>query len=244
MPDRFDATCSHGCRTNQEHFDIIFADAPPLTPQQGARIAAIMRPAMAEVLAEKKAENPAPVQEEPTVSKDIPFQCSCKCATLDEHAERLVADWPPLTPQQGARLAAIFAPALEQVRAERAGADTPNATAPILPAPRAAEPAIDRRTALYRHYDAAGVLLYIGITGEVTTRTKSHARKAAWTQFADRCEARWYPDRESATEAERKAIEEEHPLFNGTYHTDEAKRRMVQYLMDKDRLDLLYLARG
>lgn len=38
---------------------------------------------------------------------------------LDEHIRRMVADWPPFTPKQEARLAHLLRPGVEAVATER-----------------------------------------------------------------------------------------------------------------------------
>lgn len=69
-------------------------------------------------------------------------------------------------------------------------------------------------TTLYRHFDSVGVLLYVGITDNLSKRNHEHA-----------CISRWWPDVERTTEepfdsrvlakaAEVAAIRDEHPLWN------------------------------
>ena len=68
--------------------------------------------------------------------------------------------------------------------------------------------------ALYRFYDEAGVLLYVGITADPGTRFKQHrGDKEWWTQVVNiRIEK--LPTRAAVLAAERKAIREERPLWN------------------------------
>lgn len=75
---------------------------------------------------------------------------------------------------------------------------------------------------LYRCYDADGLLLYIGCTGNPRRRMEHH-RAGRRTQaskllalFMDRCEIDGDPhlDRDAALRAEWSAIHAEQPLFN------------------------------
>lgn len=93
---------------------------------------------------------------------------------------------------------------------------------------------------LYRWYDGAGRLLYIGITGDLLTRQASHSRKSSWVQFAAGSTIERHPTREAALASEERAIKLELPLFNKQHNdTPEARRRLVEYLIERGRLDLL-----
>ncbi|MET8278360.1 GIY-YIG nuclease family protein [Micromonospora sp. NPDC005174] len=95
-------------------------------------------------------------------------------------------------------------------------------------------------TALYFWYDAADVLLYIGITGDLATRQSSHAKKSSWSEFADHSKIRRFPSRPEAESAEKSAIEQHRPLFNHQHNdTPEARQRLVAYLIEHGRMDLL-----
>lgn len=70
-------------------------------------------------------------------------------------------------------------------------------------------------TALYRHFDADGVLLYVGITGNPKRRLYEHKCRSRWAEQIDRVTVKWMPDLATARDAERIAIAKEGPLFNG-----------------------------
>jgi hypothetical protein len=70
------------------------------------------------------------------------------------------------------------------------------------------------RTALYRHYDHAGVLLYVGISNDLVARGKNHVRRSEWAGLVARTEAVWYLSRAEAEYEERRAIQIEVPTFN------------------------------
>lgn len=67
--------------------------------------------------------------------------------------------------------------------------------------------------ALYRLYDASGVLLYVGITWNLPGRMVGHARKPWWPEVARRTMV-WYPSEQDARTAEAAAIDAENPLHN------------------------------
>ena len=75
----------------------------------------------------------------------------------------------------------------------------------------------DYRTALYRLYDEAGVLLYIGISHQPEVRFEQHSKLKEWWPQGARREIQWFDDRPSAAAAEADAIRSEDPEHNGTY---------------------------
>lgn len=97
-----------------------------------------------------------------------------------------------------------------------------------------ANPSLDRPssaggTALYRHFDKAGVLLYVGITQNPSARTSQHASLSGWYRFADRTAVEWFPTRKDAEDAERAAICDERPVFNST-HNKRNRQAAIDYL--------------
>lgn len=71
-------------------------------------------------------------------------------------------------------------------------------------------------TAVYRFYDAAGRLLYVGVTDHLKVRFGQHAKdKSWWPEVASRT-ITWYDGRQEAEDAETKAIGEEKPIHNKT----------------------------
>ena len=69
-------------------------------------------------------------------------------------------------------------------------------------------------TALYRIWDAAGALLYIGITGNPVERWRKHAQKKSWWRRVDLITCELFPMEYLALDAERAAIRAERPEFN------------------------------
>src|SRR6266478_2865693 len=70
------------------------------------------------------------------------------------------------------------------------------------------------RTALYRHFDKNGNLLYVGVSLNAIERTISHRDKSHWHQDIARIEIEWLHSRSAAYYAEKKAIQSEHPRYN------------------------------
>jgi len=67
---------------------------------------------------------------------------------------------------------------------------------------------------LYRHFDAEGRLLYVGISLSAVERLKQHVARAGWSAEIVSITVETHPDREAAMKAERRAVEQERPLYN------------------------------
>lgn len=96
------------------------------------------------------------------------------------------------------------------------------------------------QNALYRYFDTADCLLYIGKSGNVAARNSGHIKRSEWIQFAVRSAFERFPTPEELVQAERTAIESEHPVFNIQYNdTPEARDRLRAYLEQAGRPDLI-----
>lgn len=73
------------------------------------------------------------------------------------------------------------------------------------------------RTALYRIYGEADVLLYIGITNCIPVRWNGHQAVQPWWDEIRSLAIDWRESRQEAAEAERAAIQAEQPKYNVTY---------------------------
>jgi predicted GIY-YIG superfamily endonuclease len=71
------------------------------------------------------------------------------------------------------------------------------------------------RVALYRFFDADGVLLYVGITSDIEQRWSRHAndRKSWWPHVAKKT-VEWLDNRWEASQAEARAVRDEGPMHN------------------------------
>lgn len=80
-------------------------------------------------------------------------------------------------------------------------------------------------TSLYRLYDAADQLLYVGIAVRPDCRWEQHASDKAWWHQVTRKTVEWHENRASALAAEAQATAEEKPLYDMSWrHTQEAPR--------------------
>ncbi|MEE1812616.1 GIY-YIG nuclease family protein [Streptomyces sp. BE133] len=70
--------------------------------------------------------------------------------------------------------------------------------------------------AVYRLYDEAGSLLYVGMTGSLEQRWTFHALDKFWWHLVVRKDVTWHKVRREAEEAEKLAILTEKPTYNLT----------------------------
>ena len=69
-------------------------------------------------------------------------------------------------------------------------------------------------TSLYRMYDAAGTLLYVGMTGHIPVRLDQHGGNKPWWALVARIDVEHFPLRSEAAAAEARAIRDEKPKYN------------------------------
>jgi predicted GIY-YIG superfamily endonuclease len=70
------------------------------------------------------------------------------------------------------------------------------------------------KTALYRHFNAQGQLLYVGITCDPVRRTATHFVNSDWAADLARIEVEWHDSKKAAIDAECRAIRSEQPVNN------------------------------
>lgn len=70
-------------------------------------------------------------------------------------------------------------------------------------------------------------------------RASMHKNQSLWAQFAVTGTDQWFPSRQAAKAAEDVAISTEMPLFNRYPSAPGAKERLENYLVERDREDLL-----
>lgn len=76
----------------------------------------------------------------------------------------------------------------------------------------------DRPHALYRFYDRADVLLYIGITADLGARIGQHRGEKPWWLEVARVDVEHHPNRTAVLAAERAAIRDEKPVWNDAHN--------------------------
>lgn len=69
-------------------------------------------------------------------------------------------------------------------------------------------------TALYRHFDKWGTLLYVGIANDVTKRLDRHRQDSRWHGHIATITVSHFDTRGEALDAEKAAIKTEGPIFN------------------------------
>lgn len=82
-------------------------------------------------------------------------------------------------------------------------------------------------TALYRFFDRADELLYIGITNSIPRRLGQHSDAKPWYADAATITVEHYPTRLDALAAEKRAIKAEHPKYNVVHNDRPRARRPV-----------------
>jgi predicted GIY-YIG superfamily endonuclease len=94
-----------------------------------------------------------------------------------------------------------------------------------------ATPELERQThALYRFYNQAGDLLYVGLTNDPGRRWQRHSETQPWWHDVARIDIETHPTRQAVRTAERAAIEAERPKHNvrmnsGTRRSDDPRPR-------------------
>lgn len=96
-------------------------------------------------------------------------------------------------------------------------------------------------TALYRLYDVAGHLLYIGISKDPEARFKQHVQNQNWWHLVARKDIAWLASREAALNAESEAVREEKPRFDATHRFGSGWRKHPQRTKYDDSGDVAAL---
>lgn len=70
------------------------------------------------------------------------------------------------------------------------------------------------RTGLYRFFDEAGELLYVGISGDPELRRTQHSKDKSWWPDVMDSTVEWFNNRDVALDREAAAIRREGPKYN------------------------------
>jgi hypothetical protein len=81
---------------------------------------------------------------------------------------------------------------------------------------------------LYRFWDSAGRLLYVGISVNPLSRFDQHRAEKPWWDDIASVTIERYPNRSEVLDAEREAIRSEKPAFNVTHNTSRPTRARAQ----------------
>ena len=93
------------------------------------------------------------------------------------------------------------------------------------------------QTTLYRHFNANGKLLYVGISLSALQRLSQHADHSDWYNEISRVDMEHFCDRPSAMAAEKKAVTSEGPLYN-IHHKKKPNKTRYQEYAEKSRDDM------
>lgn len=85
-----------------------------------------------------------------------------------------------------------------------------------------------KRVLLYRFFDTAGRLLYVGITDDPHVRWAAHARNSSWWPQVSVVHTEWFDSRTEASAAEVACIRHEDPLHNVKDSTKTGAGRRVR----------------
>lgn len=85
---------------------------------------------------------------------------------------------------------------------------------------------------LYRHFDADGQLLYVGISFSAVYRLSQHRDSSNWYERIAKVTIENFPSRQEVVEAERRAITEENPIHNKVHRPKPVYTRFKTRLAD------------
>lgn len=94
-------------------------------------------------------------------------------------------------------------------------------------------------TVLYRLYDHADELLYIGATGNLKQRRYWHRTMTPWGAEIARIETETFPTRAAALDAEKRAIAAEHPRYNVLHNGTHGPKHRPGIITAKQAADVL-----
>lgn len=89
------------------------------------------------------------------------------------------------------------------------------------------------KTALYRHFDQSGTLLYVGISLSAASRLSQHMRGSDWRDVIANVQIEQFSDRQQALDAEKAAIITEGPLWNKAHKPAPEKDQQLKKLTQK-----------
>lgn len=80
---------------------------------------------------------------------------------------------------------------------------------------------------LYRAFDKDGKLIYVGMARCAITRIAQHEKFSHWFHHVTQFKIEKLSSRQEAAQAEKKAILEEHPIYNYIFNPDNPKRLRI-----------------
>lgn len=92
------------------------------------------------------------------------------------------------------------------------------------------------RAAVYRHYDADQVLIYVGCSVAPIARLCEHQDGSPWGRTTATVTIEWWPTKAEALAAEAAAIQTEKPLVNRTGRARRGKKKRLGSGVDHSAL--------
>jgi hypothetical protein len=86
---------------------------------------------------------------------------------------------------------------------------------------------MSREVHLYRHFDAGGALLYVGVSRQLKGRINGHRYNSVWFGDVEKTTIEKFSSRRDALAAEGAAIRNEKPKFNINASLGEETTRIV-----------------
>ena len=86
----------------------------------------------------------------------------------------------------------------------------------------------EKQTELYRYFDKKGTLLYVGISLNAVSRAAQHRIASFWYKNASSITIERFPNRQSALNAEKEAIQKENPVHNVYYNSYKYKNEEME----------------
>lgn len=85
---------------------------------------------------------------------------------------------------------------------------------------------------LYEFYDKKNNLIYIGITDNFPRRLSQHSKDKHWYKLISTISLFYFNSRGELEEEEKARIENNLPLFNRIYNTDNIEQAVIEYCID------------
>jgi hypothetical protein len=103
------------------------------------------------------------------------------------------------------------------------------------------EPNRTRPTSIYKYFDARGILIYVGLTGQGVTRNRQHNSDKAWWPFVASQDVEHFDTRAEAQGREIALIHQFRPPFNIVHNADyrELRRAYLDMQDGPAALDVL-----
>lgn len=97
---------------------------------------------------------------------------------------------------------------------------------------------------LYRHFDAFGELLYVGISTNIASRLSNHRSGSHWFERVTTIKIETYENIEELRAVEKRVIEHEKPTFNFIFNAANKKDKPTDLLNIAELANYLCVPQG